>query len=55
MKINNEEVKKVISFKYLGSVLDSGRKSYCEIEKIISEGIKVIDMLNSGLWSKYCE
>ena len=41
------EVSKVDEFKYVGSILQSDRKSYCEIEKIISNESKVIDVLNS--------
>ena len=37
---------------FFGSILESGEKSYCEIEKRIIEGRKVIGMLISVLWSK---
>ena len=47
LKINNEEIKKVNKFKYLGSISDSDGKIYCDIEKRMHEKRKVIDILNA--------
>jgi hypothetical protein len=39
-------------FKYLGSILEATGETTLEIEKGMSEGRRVIGMLNSVLWSK---
>jgi hypothetical protein len=46
------QIKTVNEFKYLGSILEATGATSLEIEKIISEGRRVIGMLNSVLWSK---
>jgi hypothetical protein len=46
------QIKAVNKFKYLGSILEATGATTLEIEKRISEGIRVIGMLNSVLWSK---
>jgi hypothetical protein len=42
----------IIVFIYLGSILEATGATTLEIEKRISEGRRVIGMLNSVLWSK---
>jgi hypothetical protein len=46
------QIKAVNKFRYLGSILEATGATTLEIEKRISEGRRVIDMLNSVLWSK---
>jgi hypothetical protein len=46
------QIKAVNKFKYLESVLEATGATTLEIEKRISEGRRVIGMLNSVLWSK---
>jgi hypothetical protein len=46
------QIKAINKFKYLGSILKATGETTLEIEKIISEGRRVICMLNSVLWSK---
>jgi hypothetical protein len=46
------QIKAVNKFKYLRSILEATGTTILEIEKIISEGRRVIGMLNSVLWSK---
>jgi hypothetical protein len=46
------QIKAVNKFKYLESILKAIGATTLEIEKIISEGRRVIGMLNSVLWSK---
>jgi hypothetical protein len=46
------QIKAVNKFKYLGSILEAYGATTLEIEKRISEGRRVIGMLNSVLWSK---
>jgi hypothetical protein len=46
------QIKAVNKFKYLGSILEATGATTLEIEKRISEGRRVIGMLNSVLWSK---
>jgi hypothetical protein len=46
------QIKAVNKFKYLGPILEATGATTLEIEKRISEGRRVIDMLNSVLWSK---
>jgi hypothetical protein len=41
-----------VEIKYLGSILEATGATTLEIEKRISEGRRVIGMLNSVLWSK---
>jgi hypothetical protein len=45
------QIKAVNKFKYLGSILEATGATTLEIEKRISEGRRVIGMLNSVLWS----
>ena len=49
LEIDNAEIKKVYIFKYPGSFSESSGKFYYEIEKIIHERRKVINILNSVL------
>jgi hypothetical protein len=46
------QIKAINKFKYLGSILEATSATTLEIEKIISEGRRVIGMLNSVLWSR---
>jgi hypothetical protein len=46
------QIKAVNKFKYLGSILEATGATTLEIEKRISEGRRVIGMLNSVSWSK---
>jgi hypothetical protein len=46
------QIKAVNKFKYLGSILEATSATTLEREKRISEGRRVIGMLNSVLWSK---
>ena len=46
LEIDNEWIKKVNKSKYSGSILESDRESYCEIQKRIREGNKAMCMLN---------
>jgi hypothetical protein len=46
------QIKAANKFKYLGSILQATGAATLEIEKRISEGRRVIGMLNSVLWSK---
>jgi hypothetical protein len=46
------QIKAVNKFKYLGSTVEATGTTISEKEKRISEGISVIGMLNSVLWSK---
>jgi hypothetical protein len=46
------QIRAVNNFKYLGSILEASGATTLEIEKRISEGRRVIGMLNSVLWSK---
>jgi hypothetical protein len=46
------QIRSVNKFKYLGSILEATGATTLEIEKRISEGRKVIGMLNAVLWSK---
>jgi hypothetical protein len=46
------QIKAVNKFKYLGSTLEATGATTLEIEKRISEGRRVIGVLNSVLWSK---
>jgi hypothetical protein len=46
------QIKAVNKFKYLGSILEATGATTLEIENRISEGRRVIGMLNSVLWSK---
>jgi hypothetical protein len=46
------QIKAVNKFKYLGSSLETIGATTLEIEKNVSEGRRVIGMLNSVLWSK---
>jgi hypothetical protein len=46
------QIKAVNKFKCLGSILEATGVTTLEIGQIISEGRRVIDMLNSVLWSK---
>jgi hypothetical protein len=46
------QIKAVNKFIYLGSILEATGATTLEIEKRISEGRRVIGMLNSVLWSK---
>jgi hypothetical protein len=46
------QIKAVNKFRYLGSILEATGATTLEIEKRISEGRRVIGMLNSVLWSK---
>jgi hypothetical protein len=41
-----------VKFKCLGSIVEATGATSLEIEKRISEGRRVIGMLNSVLWSK---
>jgi hypothetical protein len=41
-----------IFYQYLGSILEATGATTLEIEKIISEGRRVIGKLNSVLWNK---
>jgi hypothetical protein len=45
------QIKAVNKFKYLRSILEAAGATTLEIEKGISEGRRVIGMLNSVLWS----
>jgi hypothetical protein len=47
-----EQIKAVNKFRYLGSIAETTGATTLEVEKRISEGRRVIDMLNSVLWSK---
>jgi hypothetical protein len=46
------QIKAVNKCKYLGSILEATGVTTLEIEERISEGRRVIGMLNSVLWSK---
>jgi uncharacterized membrane protein YsdA (DUF1294 family) len=46
------QIKAVNKFRYLVSILEATGATTLEIEKRISEGRRVIGMLNSVLWSK---
>jgi hypothetical protein len=46
------QIKAVNKFKYLGPILEATGATTLEIEKRISEGRRVISMLNSVLWSE---
>jgi hypothetical protein len=46
------QIKAVNKFRYLGCILKATGATTLEIEKRISEGRRVIGMLNSVLWSK---
>jgi hypothetical protein len=46
------QIKDVSKFKYLESILEATGTTTLEIEKRISQGRRVIVMLNSVLWSK---
>jgi hypothetical protein len=46
------QIKAVNKFKCLGSVLEATGVTTLELGQIISKGRRVIDMLNSVLWSK---
>jgi hypothetical protein len=50
--IETGQIKAVNKLKYLGSILEATCATTLEIEKRISEGRRVIDMLNSVLWGK---
>jgi hypothetical protein len=47
-----EQIKAVNKFRYLGSILEATGSTTLEIEKRISEGRRVVCMLNYVLWSK---
>jgi hypothetical protein len=46
------QIKAINKFKYLGPILEATGATTLEIEKRISEGRRVIGMLNSVLWSE---
>jgi hypothetical protein len=46
------QIKAANKFKYLGSIVEAIGATTLEIEKRISDGRRVIGMLNSVLWSK---
>jgi hypothetical protein len=50
--IETGKIKAVNKFKYLGSILEATGATILETENRISERGRVIDMLNSVLWSK---
>jgi hypothetical protein len=50
--IETGKIKAVNKFKYLGSIPEATGATNLEIEKRISEGRRVIGMLNCVLWSK---
>jgi hypothetical protein len=46
------QIKAVNKFKYLGSILEATGATTLQTDKRLSEGRRVIGMLNSVLWSK---